>query len=153
MITDAEMYTEIYDLLKYMNKYTVMKIPVEMLEYIKKEKSSTYISRVDKNDIDNPANIDQRTINLFTWLTVNYFSTEDEKKEIYKVATENEYKNKFDEASYNKIFEKNKNNKTEVVENLENDNDKSEGIELVVAKKGIFSKLEKIIRFIKNIFN
>ncbi|MBQ7410464.1 MAG: hypothetical protein IJW20_03675 [Clostridia bacterium] len=144
MITDAEMYAEVFDLLKYMNKQTVMKIPVEYLEYIKKEKSDTYVTRVNKNDIDNPNNVDQRTINLFTWLTVNYFSTEDEKKEILKLATENEYKNKFDEDAYNRIFEK-----AQKVE-ITND-DKIE--KPVVIKEGIFSKIKKIISFIKSIFN
>lgn len=144
MITDAEMYAEVFDLLKYMNKQTVMKIPVEYLEYIKKEKSDTYVTRVNKNDIDNPNNIDQRTINLFTWLTVNYFSTDAERKEILRVATENEYKNKFNEDAYNKIFGKTQKNETIKAEEFEKP---------AVIKKSVFSKIEKIINFIRSIFN
>ena len=42
MITDAEMYAEVFDLLKYMNKQTVMKIPVEYLE--SKNNKSFYLA-------------------------------------------------------------------------------------------------------------
>ena len=45
--------SEVYDILKYMNKMSVMKIPTEILEYIRNNKNIEFISNVDKNDIFN----------------------------------------------------------------------------------------------------
>ena len=45
--------SEIFEILSYMDKQQVMKIPVSLLENFKNNRQKDYISRIDKNDIYN----------------------------------------------------------------------------------------------------
>ena len=58
MISDANMYAEVFEILGCMNKQEVMRIPVNILEFIKQERSKTYQTRIDKYDLFNPDNVD-----------------------------------------------------------------------------------------------
>ena len=89
MISDSEMYAEAFEILACMNKQDVMKIPVDILEFLKKEKSKTYITRIDKDDILNPNNIDQRTINFLNGLNITYIADEEEKEKIIEICKTN----------------------------------------------------------------
>ena len=60
-------------LLKFKHKKTVMKIPMDVLCKIKKEKNNNYISRIDKNNIFVRENVLPETINYFSWLYRNYW--------------------------------------------------------------------------------
>lgn len=93
MISDSEMYAEAFEILACMNKQDVMKIPVDILEFLKKEKSKTYITRIDKDDILNPNNIDQRTINFLNGLNITYIADEEEKEKIIEICKTNDRKN------------------------------------------------------------
>ena len=49
-------YKELYEILSYMDKITVMKIPLEILQNIKKYKNNYYKTKIDKKDIFNEKN-------------------------------------------------------------------------------------------------
>ena len=68
-----DVYSEVFEILSYMDKKTVMKIPMVVLCKIKKEKNNNYISRIDKNNIFVRENVLPETINYFSWLYRNYW--------------------------------------------------------------------------------
>jgi len=89
MIT-ADTYSEIYEILSYMNKSIVMKVPIEILEIIKESRNLNYISKINKEDLFNLNNISKDTLNLLAWLDVNYWM-DNEKKEKIKLSFENDF--------------------------------------------------------------
>ena len=143
MISDADMYAEAFEMLSYMDKRDVMKIPLEILELIKRKKNNSYVSRIDKTDIYNRNNVDSRTISLLTGLKIKYFSEPEEKARIIancdKLHKE-KYKTEYND--YSRIFDNNINQKISEKEIIENS--------LVEVKT--ISLFERIKRFIKNIF-
>lgn len=82
-------YTEVYEILSYMDKMTVMKIPIELLKFIKENKNDNFNTLIDKNDLFNMNNISTETKHVLAWLDVNYWMSK-EKKERLK---EKYYKN------------------------------------------------------------
>lgn len=146
MIKKSEMYTEVFELLSYMDKTIVMKIPVEILEYIKQNRDSNYKVRIDKEDIFNPNNLDKTTISFITALTIKYIADDKEKQMIIDACKENDLKaEKVKKEQYDvNVFKKEK------VEMLEKNVNKTEGMGLEVKKHSIF---EKIKLFIKRLLN
>ena len=65
-----------------MDKITVMKIPIEILNKIKKNKNDEYISKIDKNNIFNRDNVLPETIKYIAWLDVNFWESEEEKERL-----------------------------------------------------------------------
>lgn len=144
MISDADMYAEAFEMLSYMDKRDVMKIPLEILELIKRKKNDSYVSRIDKTDIYNRNNVDSRTISLLTGLKIKYFSEPEEKARIiancdklYKEKYKTEYND------YSRIFDNNINEKISEKEIIENS--------LVEVKT--ISLFERIKLFLKSLFN
>lgn len=72
MIT-SKTYKELYEILSYMDKVTVMKIPIEILQTIKKKKDNRYITKIDKNDIFNEKNVNRETIDLLCYFYKHYW--------------------------------------------------------------------------------
>ena len=73
MIT-SETYKELYEILSYMDKVTVMKIPIEILQTIKNKKDNKYITKIDKKDIFNEQNINRETIDLLCYFYKHYWN-------------------------------------------------------------------------------
>ena len=72
MIT-SKTYKELHEILSYMDKITVMKIPIEILQTIKKNKDDRYITQIDKNDIFNEKNVNRETIDLLCYFYKHYW--------------------------------------------------------------------------------
>lgn len=66
-------YKELYEILSYMDKITVMKIPLEILQNIKKYKNNNYKTKIDKKDIFNEKNVNRETIDLLCYFYKNYW--------------------------------------------------------------------------------
>ena len=66
-------YKELYEILSYMDKITVMKIPLEILQNIKKYKNNYYKTKIDKKDIFNEKNVNKETIDLLCYFYKNYW--------------------------------------------------------------------------------
>ncbi len=66
-------YKELYEILSYMDKITVMKIPLEILQNIKKYKNNYYKTKIDKKDIFNEKNVNRETIDLLCYFYKNYW--------------------------------------------------------------------------------
>lgn len=139
----AESYEELYEILSYMDKSTVMKIPIEILEQINKKRNYNYITRIDSNDIFNLENISEETINVLAWLDINYWMKEERKERIneqYRKRLMQEELLKKANFSTNSIFP------DERREKIRNTKD----VEMVVTNKETI--FEKMWKKLKNIF-
>ena len=84
MITE-NVYSEVYEILSYMDKISVMKIPMEILNTIKENRNKKYISKINKKDIFNRNNVLPETIKYMAWIDVNYWETKEEKERLKKL--------------------------------------------------------------------
>ena len=69
----AKIYKELYEILSYMDKVTVMKIPISILQTIKDKKDNRYITKIDKNDLFNEHNVNRETIDILCYLYKHYW--------------------------------------------------------------------------------
>lgn len=142
MTRDSIVYAEVFEILSYMDKKIVMKIPLEILELLKREKDDEYISRIDKNDIFNVENIDQRTIDLITWFNINYWASNKKREELIEKCKNNDEKieiQKREKYNPSNLFER-KNNSIQVVEDMQLQEER-------------ISIIEKIKYFLNKFFN
>lgn len=141
MMINSAVYAEVFEILKYMDKTDVMKIPVEILTKIKDYKDDNYILKIDKNDVFNRANVMPETIKYIAWLDVNFWESKDEKERLKKKYIEKKNKEEMIKRQIykvNGIFD-NKNNEIE-----------DSNIQMITTHKETF--LVKIKKLIKEIF-
>lgn len=69
----AKIYKELYEILSYMDKVTVMKIPISILQTIKNKKDNRYITKIDKDDLFNEHNVNRETIDILCYLYKHYW--------------------------------------------------------------------------------
>ena len=138
----ANTYEEVYQILSVMDKDTVMKIPLEILENIKLNRNSNYQTRIDKNDIFNESNVSKETIDILCFFDYHYWMDSNRKSNIDKILSDrkiNEEENK-KKYSVDNLFEKKE--KTILDNTIENN------IQLIPIEKNIFDRIwEKIIVF------
>lgn len=117
MVTDDIAYAEVFEILSYMNKKTVMKIPLEVLQFIKENRNMEYISKINPNNIFNPENISKEAREILAAIDLEYLASDESKKEKLKIYKENERKYQEEllkEYSFTDIFaNKNKENQKE----------------------------------------
>ncbi len=127
--------TEIKCLLKYFPIYYIKKLPSKLLEMIYRNSDEKYNIDVDlKKDLKNQ-NISKKTKDMLAVLTYNYWSSENEKKDIIERLNENEHNYQEElRKKYNadNIF-KNRETKVEAVENY---------VAIVEYKESIFTKIK-----------
>lgn len=147
MISDANMYAEVFEILGCMDKQEVMKIPVNILEYIREERNKNYKTRINKYDLFNPDNIDNRTVNFLAWLMIDYMANVEQKTELIKVSKENSRRKELEKKQkYNEnIF----NIKRENIQEIEEKKVKEQTSIAIVEKETIFRKIQK---FLKRLF-
>lgn len=123
-------YSEIFELMKYIDKNDLNKIPMDILITIKENRNEEYTPKINFENINE--SLSKKARALYLWLYKTYIVEEkNEKVAINKILYDNEMKKNKD-ISYN-IF--NKNNK--------------ENQELVVYKENF---IKKILSKIKEIF-
>ena len=91
-INGKNAYTEIFEILKNMDRKLVMKIPIEIVKAIKDNRDLEYKVKIDKNDIFNKKNISKKKINILGWLQINYLAEKDEKIKLIQKYMKNEIK-------------------------------------------------------------
>jgi hypothetical protein len=79
-----EVYSEVYEILKYMNKEVVMKVPIEILDNIKNKRNLRYKSPIDTEDIFNPNNVLPGTIEVLNWIDFNFWMAEVKRENLFK---------------------------------------------------------------------
>ncbi len=81
-------YEEVYEILSYMDKLTVVKVPKEILKIIKTKRNINFKTRINKNDIFNEDNVSKETIDFICWIGYKYWIDEKRKFEIDKINIE-----------------------------------------------------------------
>ena len=81
-------YEEVYEILSYMDKLTVMKVPEEILKIIKTKRNKNFKTKINKDDIFNEENVSKETIDFICWLDYKYWIDEERKYEIDRINIE-----------------------------------------------------------------
>lgn len=138
----ADIYEELYEILSLMDKQTVMKLPIDIINTIKEQRNSKYKTRIDKNDIFNENNVNKETIDLLCYLDYHYWMDESKKSEVDRIRIQ-----RFQEDDDKKREQYNPNalfknvNKVESSKNVgENDN-----INILEYKESFFAKFKNFL--------
>lgn len=78
-------YEEIYEILGYMDKITVMKIPDNILKNIKKRRNPNYKTKIEKDNIFDEKNISKEAVDILCWLDYTYWMSKERKLEIDRI--------------------------------------------------------------------
>lgn len=144
---NSNTYSEVYEILSYMDKSIVMKIPIEILENIKEKRNKKYVSNIDPYDLFNPQNVNGQTIEVLSCLDINFWMDHEKKKRLKEKYNkmELEYQNALIEK-YNPddIF---KNRNRIIQEKIQ----QSEETRMTVVQEKKWYK--KIFNLIKNLFH
>ena len=147
--TYSEAAVEVLDILKYTNENDVNKIPKKFIEFLSQNCSKNYISTIDKNKTISEMNLKQETKDLLGIIYRNWWTTQEEKAEIYKKISEmraEEQEKAKEIYSYDNLF-KTKNNE---IESPKVESKQIENMPLIKYKKSLFkSILEKLKNFFR----
>lgn len=101
------MCSEILEILKYCPKSDIDKLPKKLINLLNNNKDVNHKVEIDPNKSVFEQQITEETIVMIFIIFRNYWASQEEKKEIYKILRENEIKlNDF--YAYNKIFKHDK---------------------------------------------
>lgn len=142
--TQIRVYTEVFCILDCFPEWYTQKLPKQLVELIKSSVDSKYL--IKNNENFDMQNISKETKTMLAVLRYNYWSTEEEKKQIEKKLIENEnkyFKEQREKYNLDDIFKK-KNTNEIIKETIEQNN-----LPIAIEKKKLF---EKIIEFIKKFF-
>ena len=141
-MVSSNTYEEIYEILSYMNKSTVMKVPENILKNISEKRNKNFKTKIDKNDLFNEENASKEAIDILCWIEYKFWMDNGRKNEIDRIKisklTDIE-KEKYEKYNPDNIFEK---------KNTE-ENKQINDIKLVEIKETSWFKraLEKILEF------
>ena len=89
ILNTKNVYSEVFELLKFTNREDLKKVPVNLLETIKENKNNKYVPTINLNDIN--TSISSKARSLYIWIYLTYISKDDkEKDEITKVLQANQ---------------------------------------------------------------
>ena len=140
---------EAYKIMSYMDKDIVMKVPIEILNYIKDNRDKNYKTSIDINDIFNPDNIQQETMDLLAWIDVKFWMSEEKKEELLE-EYQREQREKYNPDN---LFNNRRNTNIQgtTKENIESESMANEEKYIALQNEKL-SFVRKIINRIKNIF-
>ena len=139
----SEGISETLDILKYMEKSYIDKIPKKFKEFLEKNKSKDYIPSLDHRKKLNELYLKNETKNILAIIYMNYWCTPEEKNNYVKILQTNEikYQEKLKEKYNTDNLFKNKETKIEIVNN---------SVAMVEYQKSFFTKF---IKKLKSIFH
>ena len=86
----SEAISEVLDILQNSDESIVKRIPRKLIEFLEKNKSSTYIPNLDHNKTINEMDLKDKTRDIITMIYLQYLCDTDEKKGIKKVLIRHE---------------------------------------------------------------
>lgn len=143
---DTIAYSQVKAVLSLLSKEYVEKIPQKLIEYIDL-KSSDEDYQIDLEKNIESQNLSEKAINIIAFINYKYWSNEDEKRDLLRIYSENDYNDNRKKIK-NSIFN------NQIKEDIF-DNDIGEGKvetkELITNDSGIVAFFKKIIEKIKSI--
>ncbi len=141
-ISYIKAYTEVNCLLEYMPQSYIDKLPKKLIELIKKQSQEQYNIDIDTNKSLLEQNFSKKTKDLIAVIKYNYWSTDEEKRQLKNIFYENEniaQKELLEKYNPNDIFKK-KESKIDITENV------NTNLQLVEYKENIFIRFLNKIR-------
>ena len=138
----GDIYEEVYEILSYMDKVTVMKIPENILHTIINRRNINFKTKIDKNNIFDEKNVSKETVDFICLLDYNFLMNDDRRKEIDRIRIEKNNKIELEKKlKYNPDIFNTKEDKRVVQQ-------KQETVQMVKYKENIFKGIiNKIKRF------
>lgn len=138
-------YTEVNCLLEYLPQSYMEKLPKKLIELIKKQSNEKFNIDIDTNKSLLEQDFSKKTKDLIAVIKYNYWSTEEERKQLKNLFYENENKYQdelLEKYNPNDIFKK-KEPKVEVTKPIDSNT------QIALYKESIFTKF---LNKIKNLF-
>ena len=135
-------YEEVYQILKSMDKVSVMKIPENILKNIIEKRNPKFKTKIDNNDLFKQENMSIQAMDLLCWITYNYWMNDHERSEIDKI--NNEFYIELEKERCKKY-----NSDLLLKKERQTNNDRKMNALIIVEKKGI---IKNIIDKIKKLF-
>ena len=135
-------YTEVNCLLDYMPQSYIDKLPKRLIELIKKQSQKQYNIDIDTNKSLLDQNFSKKTKDLIAVIKYNYWSTDEEKRQLKNIFYQNEnisQKELLEKYNPNDIFKKKK-SKIDISETADTN------LQLVEYKENIFIRFLNKIR-------
>ncbi len=154
-LKQAYAFAEVLEILSFTHNSLVEKVPIKLISILKNNALSTYEYHLDKSIPLEDQNLSQETATLLTLISLNYWCTPEEKRELQKILLENENIQKAElEEKYNinNLFNNQKNETKEIhtsEEKISNTNYSNENLPLDITQlpwyKKVIIKLSEII--------
>lgn len=143
-----EAVTEVLEILEHTDKEEVAKIPQDFIDFLKSNKSETYVPNLDISKPIKELKLKPKTEDLLGMIYLKWWANEEEKEEFRKRAKENEKRYKEEiltKVDSDNLFKENKGqNKQEIKEDAPQ--------ETILPQVSKETFLQKIINKIRNIF-
>lgn len=138
-------YKEVIEILKYLPKESVNKIPKTIIETFEKKQKKDYVFNIDINKTFEEQNLLEETKDILAIIFRDYWATPYQRKKIQE--KEKYERQKIEEEKLKKYNPKNifKNKKNIIEKNEENKN-----LPIQIKKQKFY---EKLINFLKNLFH
>lgn len=81
---NKEVYEETFEILAYIDRPLVKRIPLDVLETIAKRRDKDFKTKIDPKDALNMENVDPKTSKFISWLNLNFFTTTDKRTALEK---------------------------------------------------------------------
>lgn len=146
--------TEVIDILKYMDKSYVEKIPKKFMQYMEENKSKTYIPNIDHTKSFEEAVLKEETKNILATIYLNYWCNPEEKEEYKRTLEENEkkyYQEMQEKYNPDNLFKNEIKNEKKIETQENNTVNNIQNTEMIEYKESFFKKIFNRIRelFIK----
>lgn len=150
MVKLCDRLSELYVLLNYIEPEDWIKIPDEVIFYIKENKNNEYVWEYDETKELEEQNLSKDTFSLLTFIMYRYIATDEERKAIELLLDENvnSYQSSKSQQLANEINEE-PNNNSNITETTEIQKD----VNLIKIEENKENFFNRVIAKIKQIFN
>lgn len=134
-IKERQCYSEVYDIINFLDEDLKKKIPQKWINFLENEKMNNYVTTINPYIPLEMQQIDKKTKIIISYLYIKYLCDDNEKKFFYdKEAKERKDEIKKSEKLEQDIFKKN---------DSSNNVDASDTKMMIVKKENLFVKLKK----------
>jgi hypothetical protein len=114
-------YSELYEILKNINKEKVMKISPKIIDKIINERDKNYEPKINWNKPLTEQDINQNTKNILAWINLKYWASDEEKDLLLEKIERNKekYEGSYENLFYNKKLPQ-KSSKTNIFQKIIN---------------------------------
>lgn len=148
---DKIAFSEVYDIICFMDNSERTKIPSTFIEFLKTNKQENYITKINPYIPLEFQKISKKAQNIIAYIYIKYLANNEEKM-MFRAKEQKEFEEerKSLEESYNTMFNRNAKSATNVISsNSVPLNSNAQNLPIIIKKQNIFIR---IINCIKNIF-